>query len=506
MARGVITLVGIGQSNMVGNTFSGGDLSTDTRIKAFNSATGAWETARIDMRFDDTDGLSGGNNMLWQFAKRLQAETGAEIRLVIDGHNGASITAWNEDERATEHYSDMLSKLRHAGVTEVDHVVFAQGEADANHSASGVNSAAAYRATILDMVVRLFGESFASSDMQFIMPQLAESASATHADRNDVIAGLDHDGDARTTVAKIYGPRESMFTAPDAPDGVHWTGEGLTRIGQEALWHAHLKSLNNTNEVAASQQDIHTGTDGDDSFTFHQARATETYTGNGRDTVISTGQGQDHVYLGAGDDQASTGVGNDVLFGGDGHDWLQGGNGEDALSGDAGNDLLSGGSGSDTLYGGVGDDILLGLSGSNALYGGWGNDFLYGGINNDYLAGGDDDDLLRGGLGFDTLEGGDGRDRLYASGNATTLTGGAEGDWFILNPQFIGSQHVTTITDFQPSDRIRFEGFDRLQLEKLDFAAPTVDALLITGFGDQALIRLEGYFNYSAEWFEFITL
>lgn len=116
----------------------------------------------------------------------------------------------------------------------------------------------------------------------------------------------------------------------------------------------------------------------------------------------------------------------------------------DTLGGTNSNDVIYGypasGSGSgydeydgyDTLYGYAGDDTLYGGNQDDQLYGGEGQDTLYGGLNPTYSG----NDSLYGGSGSDSLDGGAGKDYLsgygYSVGEYDTLTGGSEGDTFVV--------------------------------------------------------------------------
>ena len=91
----------------------------------------------------------------------------------------------------------------------------------------------------------------------------------------------------------------------------------------------------------------------------------------------------------------------------------------EAISGDGRDNLLSGGEGADTIRSHGGDDTLKGLNeddrligggGADRVAGGEGADTLLGGGGRDVLNGGADDDLLNGGRGADRLRGGEGAD------------------------------------------------------------------------------------------------
>jgi Ca2+-binding RTX toxin-like protein len=129
-------------------------------------------------------------------------------------------------------------------------------------------------------------------------------------------------------------------------------------------------------------------------------------------------QGNDKLYLGAGDDAASGGDGRDSIQGGPGQDLLEGGAGDDTLHGGRGGDVLRGGAGGDRLNGNGGDDLLDGGDGRDRLRGGGGDDVLTGGDRKDRLYGEGGDDLLIGGLGRDRVEGGNGSDLLIGGATA----------------------------------------------------------------------------------------
>ena len=65
---------------------------------------------------------------------------------------------------------------------------------------------------------------------------------------------------------------------------------------------------------------------------------------------VSTGAGNDRIFLFGAGDTANGGAGNDTLDGGAGSDTLNGGSGNDRLFGGAGSDTLSGGTGLDSFY------------------------------------------------------------------------------------------------------------------------------------------------------------
>ena len=221
------------------------------------------------------------------------------------------------------------------------------------------------------------------------------------------------------------------------------------------------------------------GTDGDDRLSV---------LGDGFDTVVEAGAGNDVLTGGAGRNVLVGGTGHDIYIIKDLDDEVRENAGEgtdtvwasvnyvlssnvevlrltgdarvgtgneldnrlvgtafgDTLSGLAGNDRLQGGAGDDTLFGGIGHDELLGDDGSDDLQGEAGDDRLLGGNGTDHLSGGEGIDHLEGGAGADILSGGAGADR------------------FFYRIEHLSDGSIDTITDFSPA-----EG-DRISLSAID--------------------------------------
>lgn len=161
-------------------------------------------------------------------------------------------------------------------------------------------------------------------------------------------------------------------------------------------------------------------------------------------------------------------AGNDIVKAGAGNDYIDGWTGDDSLYGEDGNDTILGWTGNDYLNGGNGDDYLYGEAGNDTLDGWYGNDYLSGGTGNDTLLGYYGDDKLYGGAGTDKLYGEAGKDYLDGYGGTVgeydTLSGGSEGDTFVLGNTYGGVSYLgtgyATITDFKwnEGDKIQVKG------------------------------------------------
>ncbi len=149
----------------------------------------------------------------------------------------------------------------------------------------------------------------------------------------------------------------------------------------------------------------------------------EVTSGNG-DDYLATGAGDDSIVIAGGRNIVLPGRGHDAVTSGSGDDDVDGGSGSDVIHSGAGNDEVLGGDGDDTIFGGDGNDLLSGGAGNDIVMGGTGNDILSGYAGNDVLVGGDNADRLFGRSGDDVLVGGAGGDGLHGEDGADLLIGG----------------------------------------------------------------------------------
>jgi Ca2+-binding RTX toxin-like protein len=160
----------------------------------------------------------------------------------------------------------------------------------------------------------------------------------------------------------------------------------------------HIQSwfLGEAGDDELSGEGLLDGGDGKDTLTTHGEY------GNFNDpTLLQGGNGDDNLFVLAGNATAYGDAGDDKLYGGDDLDFL---------FGDDGSDVITGGSGADYAFGGNDQDSLTGGEGADQLEGGDGVDDLYGDGGNDIQSGGQGDDTLDGGSGRNFLDGGAGHD------------------------------------------------------------------------------------------------
>ena len=223
--------------------------------------------------------------------------------------------------------------------------------------------------------------------------------------------------------------------------------------------------------------------------------------------VVQTGNGNDTVKTGTGDDFISGGNGNDSLRGTRGDDTIEGGNGNDTLEGQLGNDFINGGVDEDSITGNDGNDTLFGSSGDDTISGDDGNDVIQAGNGDDVVTGGTGADQLFGDVGADRLDGGSGSDRIVGEGGNDTLLGSAGSDTLVSgggNDSLSGGSGDDTLGAGNGADTlIGGSGDDRLNAgngpdilfggSDNDFLLGRAgDDVIVGGSGDDTLQGLSG--------------
>jgi PKD domain/RTX calcium-binding nonapeptide repeat (4 copies) len=140
--------------------------------------------------------------------------------------------------------------------------------------------------------------------------------------------------------------------------------------------------------------------------------------------TISSGQGNDTIHTGGGNDSITAGNGNVLIYGKGGNNTITVGDGNDTLLGGGNNDVIHAGNGNDWIVGGGGSNFIVAGNGDDTIIGGGGNDSMTVGNGNDLLRGSLGNDSLSAGTGNDILEGDSGNDTLVGGGAGTTVNSG----------------------------------------------------------------------------------
>lgn len=205
-------------------------------------------------------------------------------------------------------------------------------------------------------------------------------------------------------------------------------------------------------------------------------------TGNGDDTILALGNGNDTISAGGGHNSITLGdghdvvqtTGSDVVVAGNGHETIAAvGSGSDVVYGngstlffvDSGaGATVFGGTGSDTFFGGSGPDVAYGGSaGHNFLLAGSGAATLFGGGDGDQLfAAGGKGQELHAGAGNETLFGAAafGADTFYGSAGSTQMFGGSGKDVFAFVDGQAGG-HATIQGFAHGRDLVDLQGYGK---------------------------------------------
>ena len=151
--------------------------------------------------------------------------------------------------------------------------------------------------------------------------------------------------------------------------------------------------------------------------------------------------------------------------------------GDDLIYLGAGNDSFFGTKGDDIIYGGAGDDIIRGSKGNNTLYGGAGDDELWTG---------DHSTVVYGGIGNDVIE------IKTTKNNSHQISGGEGADVFRLSNPGDKTCSRTTITDFNAKEDHLIIGDIEVDLAAPDprFLFEEVAGNLVITFGDNDTVTL----------------
>ncbi|WP_374301984.1 CFI-box-CTERM domain-containing protein [Paracoccus sp. (in: a-proteobacteria)] len=198
----------------------------------------------------------------------------------------------------------------------------------------------------------------------------------------------------------------------------------------ESSWHDESStSLPSADKIVDARGDMKvvSGSDLNDEFTL----------GDNQMLVVIVGD-QDRDYTIEGSHNVTdpvTGQVDDLIIGGNGQDILRGHVGDDTLDGGGGNDVLLGGRGDDDLSGGDGHDVLFSGDGADTLSGGKGNDVLA-------IGGEPSDDRVTSatGEGADLVVMDGGRDVIIEDFSADDILG--FGGLFADRDAFEGSLHT----------------------------------------------------------------
>ena len=237
------------------------------------------------------------------------------------------------------------------------------------------------------------------------------------------------------------------FLFGDTGNDVLSGGEGDDTYYNESGNNTVIAGSGNNIIGMGSGNDVVTTGDGNNFIYIADAAAAD-----GGTNLITTGTGDDNIWLpsgdntinvGAGNNLIGIGIGNDTVTAGDGDDFaytVNGGGGTDVLNLGNGNNIvwlengdyqINTGIGNDSIGLGTGMEVVQAAGGDNIIYmvdsaQPAGNKDILTGSGDDYIATGSGDDLIDGGLGLNTLLGGAGNDVFALRAGAYNFVGDFE--------------------------------------------------------------------------------
>ena len=191
------------------------------------------------------------------------------------------------------------------------------------------------------------------------------------------------------------------------------------------------------------------------------------YTGNGDDTVLALGTGNNTISAGGGDNFIVLGGGIDTVQS-TGNDTVVAGSGAATITATGTNgDVVFGGSGTLTFVGGAGPASVLGTIGSVTVFGGSGSEVLRGGS--------DGNNLLQAGAGAATLFGGGSGDTLKAAGSQSQVLQAGRGNETLVGSAAAGSHDQFVFVQGTAGGQDLIQGFT------------TLDKIDLQGYGPNAI-------------------
>ena len=200
----------------------------------------------------------------------------------------------------------------------------------------------------------------------------------------------------------------------------------------------------------------------------------QVYVGSAND-FVNAGDGDNTLFLGEGFSVSIVGAGNNTIYGGSASDIVNAGDGNNILYLGEGVNVAVSGLGNNMIYAGAADDVIKAGDGNNTIYAAEGHNFVWTGKGNDLIYAGAGDDVIFSGAGNDTIYAGEGNNFISAGIGEDTVCAGSGRDRFELT-KGLGA---VTIIGFGIDDTLRFT--DGITPTNLSFTIQNGDMLVSSG-------------------------
>lgn len=231
-----------GQSNAVGAN-KGGPNPANDKIVIWDGATGNWGSSdytRPPLSRSTPNGNKGNNNIALAFAHRLVDEHKAEkVFIIYDAVGGRPIEDWMGNGVNSERYAAIKNKVEAAfasqeiiatGKTEIDFLVFAQGEKNAL-----TDTVTDYRTKLTTLDKQFRAESWMSDTT----PMFIMGMSGLHMRYQVWQAQVDYcENYNRNCIYVNSAGLKTQYDVDHTGDYTHWLGESLWEHGYYRIWQA----------------------------------------------------------------------------------------------------------------------------------------------------------------------------------------------------------------------------------------------------------------------------
>ena len=256
LAQKIFIIVITGQSNAVGAN-SGGPNPASDKIVIWDGATGDWGSSdytRPPLSRSSPNGNGGNNNIALAFAHRLVDEYKAEkVYIIYDAAGGRSIEDWTSDGVNSVRYAAIKSKVESAfmspeiiatGKTDIDFLVFAQGEANGL-----TDTVTDYRTKLATLDKQFRAESWMSDTT----PMFIMGMSGLHMRYQVWQAQVDYcENYNRNCIYVNSAGLKTQYDVDGAGDYTHWLGTSLWEHGYYRIWQAlHERGVTHRHTLAA---------------------------------------------------------------------------------------------------------------------------------------------------------------------------------------------------------------------------------------------------------------
>ena len=235
--EGAYVIAIAGQSNAAGVHVDGPNPASPL-VRSWDAPAGAWggsDRTAAPWTHSNPDGNGGANNYALARAHAVAATTGRPVFIVFDALGGAPIADWVAEAPADTRFQALDAKiiaaladplLQQHGVSGIDEMIFAQGEADY------LSGFGAHLDSLVTLMAKIRGRSWAAPGMPCYMMSPAD----VH-DRYLWRAAMRHfcgriDTDCRFVALNDL---ETEYSTTGQGDATHFLGTGVWRAGYDYI-------------------------------------------------------------------------------------------------------------------------------------------------------------------------------------------------------------------------------------------------------------------------------